>query len=306
MRIRQLTTNYLPWFFIMILAGCHPKDTPQPGAVPANLLATVKHDSVITLTEQVDFSTVSETGLGPQGSLIRWNKNNPDNPFKVMTYDPKNRLIGTLERFGTHEEIVKARYQGDYLAESFVTDRVIAQSLPLSNLRPLVVTRYKYGNDKRLKQALRYIFWQEGRFKLTESVQYEYDPKGQLEITRYIARQEGNRFSSTLRYWENGDYTRVEDFPSNATPSVGKLYYNQQPDPSTHLNLLPMYQLSEHYLIGSGVLGSTASPYNTTVDYEYQHDAQGRLVTTRFRNLISYDPIRWSDWGPINQFTYAP
>ncbi|CAN5247500.1 hypothetical protein BH09BAC4_BH09BAC4_08820 [soil metagenome] len=306
MRIRQLTNHYLLWFFIMILAGCHPKNTPQPDALPANLLATVKHDSVITLPEQIDFSTVSETGLGPQGALIRWTKNNADNPFKVMTYDPQNRLIGTLERFGTHEEIVKARYQGDYLAESFVTDRVVAQSQPLTGLRTLVVRKYKYGAEKRLKQTLRYILWQEGRFKLTESVQYEYDAKGQLELTRYIVRQEGNRFSSTLRYWENGDYTRVEDFPSNASPSVGKRYYNQESDPSTHLNLLLIYPLTEHYVIGSGLLGSTSSPYTTAIDYEYQHDTQGRLVTMRSRNLIPYDSNPWSEWGPLNQFTYAP
>ncbi|GAB4040370.1 hypothetical protein GCM10028774_44740 [Spirosoma jeollabukense] len=298
--------HYLLWFFIMVLAGCHPKGTPQPDAVPANLLATIKHDSVITFTEQVDFSTVSEKGQGPAGSLIRWDKTDPNNAFKVMTYDPQSRLIGTLERFSTHEEIVKAHYQGDYLADCFVTDRVVAQRQPLTSLRTSVVIKYKYGADKRLKQALRYILWQEGHFKLTESVQYEYDAKGQLELTRYINRQAGNRFSSTLFYWENGDFTRVEDFPSNASPSVGKRYYNQQSDPGTHLNLQPTYQLTEHYVIGSGLLGSTASPYNITVDYEYQHDAQGRLVTMRSRNLISFDSIAWSDWGPVNQFTYAP
>ena len=304
MIIRRLIPHYVAWFFIMVLAGCHPTDTdmPQPDAVPADLIATVKADSVITLTEQVDFSTVSETGQGPSGSLIRWDKNEASKKFKVLTYDQRSRLIGTLEHFNISHEVVKARYQGDYLAECFSAIRFDATSQPLSGLAPSQVMKYQYSANKRLQRVLHYTSLK-GRFKLIESVQYEYDSKGQLQLTRLTYRPENARLTTTLRYWENGDCIREEGYLPGSYPYVNKYYYNQQSNPISHLNLWPVNQINEHYMVGSGGLGSAIQ---SSTDYEYQYDLQGRLSAMKSRDLINYDSNLWSEWGPINRFTYAP
>lgn len=293
---------------VVLLGSCQPKqDTPQPnGPVPTNLLETSKLDSVITLTEQVDFSIATETGKGPQGSLIRW-----DNPyfFKAFTYNDKGRLLYTfqVEKNGIRFAEI-AQYQGAYLTASYVSDKF---DYTQSKVRVSYFTKYKYNTDKRLSQTLDYSrVGETNTFKLSSLIKYEYNAAGQLQLTRTLPAQ-GLRLFYYVRYWENGDCVRAEAYrPTDKTelnPMVSQYnyVYNKQINPLTALSLQPALQPSSHYQTQSRVYDYSGQSINNTYEdeskYRYGFDAQGRLVTMQAQ-------LNWSGlgWSAPDKFTYVP
>lgn len=317
---QRLLTCYVAGLFslVFLLVSCQPKqDIPQPnGPVPVNLLVTSKLDSVITLTEQVDFSSVSETGTGPTGTLIRWDDLGlPLGSFQANTYDQWSRLIGTLGTSYGYHQLEKYQYQGNFLAQNFSGYR-FDLSQPLTTVQPHRMTKYQYDKGGKLAKLLIYDRVPDTHtFKLTQVILYEYSSVGQLELTRFVYPPGAIGPTSIINYWENGDRTSEETYyPATAVmlgPAVAKhtYSYSQQPNPYAH-TLHPINQLSEHAITGikqygtSG--GSLVQQYEETkIDYDNQFDAQGRVLLQKSRSSISSNSGRWTDWsGPV-KFTYA-
>ena len=298
--------------FLGLLAGaCHPKDTPQPDPVPTNLLVEDEPDSVLTLTEQVDFSPVSEIGRCPTGALIRWDAvDSPSRNYTAYTYNQKGWLIGSCE--GTsygYNRLAVAAYQGRYLAKSFDGIGALSstQDATTGNVQLTGITKYEYAaTTGQLKQLLYYLLVGE-KFKLFQRIQYDYKSTGELYLTRHKygpAFKDAGPFPTTLAYWEDGNRIRSEIYQPTTTPqtSIDRVFYTQQANPVAHLNLIPVNQRDEHYPLGTGP--SASGPREESYQYRYQYDSQGRLVTMRSRSLIA--PGWWTQWDWPSKFTYAP
>ncbi|GAB4022223.1 hypothetical protein [Spirosoma koreense] len=315
----QLLNRYTPGliFLSLWLAGCQPKqDSLQPEPVPASLLVTAKPDSIITLTERVDFSTISETGQGPKGTLIRWDYLGiPSGSFQANTYDAQNRLTGTLSISYGYQVLNKYAYQGGLLTQVFSGNRFDV-SQPLRDVQPWQLTNYQYNESKQLVQLLIYSrIDSSDLFRLTHTMRYEYDAGGQLQITRlnYTEKIGPTRLIS---YWKNGDCINDElYYPASAdspNPIVVKhsYEYNNQNNPYAH-RLHPINQLSEHNRTRMTSYGTSGSPpmgqyEENQFEYDRQYDLVGRLIQQRSRSLAASNSRQWAAWGSPDQFTYAP
>ncbi|GAB4040372.1 hypothetical protein [Spirosoma jeollabukense] len=316
---QRLLTHYVAGFLslVVLLGSCQPKqDIPQPNEpVPANLLVTTKLDSIITLTEQVDFSTVSETGQGPTGTLIRWDGLGlPLGSFQANTYDQRSRLVGTLATSYGYHVIGKYYYQGNFLAQDFSGYRFdLAQ--PLTTVQPHSMTKYQYNKGGQLAMILMYErVTDTDTFKLAQATAYEYHSMGQLQLTRTTFPPKAIGPTAIVNYWENGDLIHEEVYypatSSRPMPAVSKhtYSYNQQPNPYALMN---NNQVSEHAMTGIKVYGTAGGSLvqqyeETKIDYDNQFDAQGRVLLQKSRSSISSNSDRWTDWsGPV-KFTYAP
>ncbi|WP_461103926.1 hypothetical protein [Spirosoma koreense] len=295
----------------LLIGGCQPsQDNPSPSAVPDALLLSPTPDSVITLTEQVDFAVLSETGKGPTGSLIRAELFNPGGPnyLRTFTYDDRGRLIGALYPPTNRRLAEIIHYQGDYLAEQFVGEYQNS-----STVRVTIWRKYKCTPDKQLKQMLFYSRYADDiPFRLLASVTYEYNADGQLRLMRSSYSPKG---SYSIRYIENGNYVRVEDYvsagPDNPKPRLTQAIYtyDRQATPEAGMSLYgtESYLPSAHYETGFTAYapkadGSFEKLFEQYQETGYQYDAQGRVISTRVRRVP--DGF-WSNWG-LTTFTYAP
>jgi hypothetical protein len=304
----------------LVLSGCAPQPS-VPDPLPASLRVDARPDSVIALPGKIDFSSVSEIGQGPTGSLIRRNFFNPlitHDDYSAYTYDEQRRLIGTFSSHVSsgYNELILARYQGATLTETYTGSH---RSNTPYRFTPYLVTKYQYDANQRLGQVLIYEN-EAGVFKLHYTVQYEYDASGQLQLSRLTGNLADSSvisyhgaFPYELRYWADGDYYRLETYqpfrpatsPANGLYYTGitasRFFYTQVSDPIAQLDLRPQYSPAKHYPLGSSASGPEQDQYQ----YRYQYDTQGRLTYVQRRQRIDNGNIQWTEWDN-QEFVYAP
>lgn len=301
------------WLFGLILAlsGCEPV-LPAPDPLPIGLRVNRQPDSTLTAPNGLDFSTVSEIGQGPSGTMVRVNQvGAPHGNYTAYTYDSQSRLTGSCQRTSYGYNLLElVRYQGTYLAEVYTGIRYLTK--PVDSVMLVWVTHYTYDDQNRLGQVLVYENVR-GTFKLNQTIQYEYNAAGQLQLTRHaISLAYGSSSSyqgvypSQLRYWEEGDNYRLETYIPNQAPVLPseRVYYNQVVNPLARLHLWPDNAVSTHYPIGSGISGPEREEYQ----YRFDYDGQGRLSSMQQRSIINYIgsiPL-WTEWSNRDEFVYAP
>lgn len=265
-----------------------PDSTPAVENVPTNLLRTTVVDSLITLSEPIDFSSVSRTGQGPSGRLIRWGNIESPGYWRSFTYDPTGRLMGIFqEEYGTrHTEL--AHYQGAYLAESLIQDATEGEG------RVYTIKRYKYDTQGRLSQTLIYASSNDEpkTFRLYTWLLHEYDAQGQLQKSR---RQSVNPASFyDVFYWQKGDCVRQEQYFIAGSGKPDELrertdnYFGSQTNPLSGLPLYDEYttQPSTHYITSSlshEIRDGVSKSYpGCTFTSAFEYDGQGRLSRMRY------------------------
>lgn len=294
----------------LVLSGCDPK-LPEPDPLPASLRVDARPDSTMATPDKIDFSTVSEVGQGPTGSLIRRNLvGAPGGNYYAYTYDEQSRLVGSFERtsYG-YNALVLVRYQGSYRTEAYTGIRY--PDKPADEVRWASIAKYQYDAQNRLGQVLIYQNVAD-TLKLNQTIQYEYGNTGHLQLTRHTNSLAFSEISSRkgvypteLRYWVNGDYHRLETYQPDQHPitPIDRLFYNQVSNPAARLHIWPENLVSEHYFVGSGP--SASGPEREEYQYRYQYDAKGRLTSVQQRGLIDNN-TRWTEWSYPEEFVYAP
>lgn len=296
----------------LVLSGCNPQ-SPVSDPLPASLRVDARPDSVIAPPGKIDFSSVSEVGQGPTGTLIRRNivgNPSPYDEYNAYTYDEQRRLIGTFSSGFSlgYDELILARYRGAKLTETYTFSH--RPNTPYQGI-PFLVTKYQYDGQQRIGQVLIYEN-RAGGFKLNYTVQYEYDASGQLQfsrLTKSLADGDVNSykgaFPTELLYWADGDYYRLETYSPFQTPTspANRLFYTRVSNPIAQLDLRPQYPLAKHYPLGSGP--SASGPEQEQYQYRYRYDTQGRLTYVQQRRRIDNGNIQWTEWDNL-EFVYAP
>ncbi|GAB4039542.1 hypothetical protein [Spirosoma jeollabukense] len=158
-----------------------PPPQPQPVEVslPAKLRDTTKPDSLVVVNEPINFELIQPQGQGPTGRLIRWGTKEVPGYWGTFTYDPAGRLLGSFREEYGNQYVEVARYQGDFLAESFTKD---AQSGFVFYLK-----RYQYDPQGRLSRTLLYgsSLDKPNQFHLSDWLTNQYNAQGALQQVRF-------------------------------------------------------------------------------------------------------------------------
>ncbi|UFH54690.1 hypothetical protein [Spirosoma sp. KNUC1025] len=274
---------------------------PQPAAlsVPDNLRDTKTPHSLIVLDESINFDLIKKQGQGPSERLIRWGTKESPGYWRTFTYDPAGKLLGIFQEEYGWQTVELARYQGDFLAESFTRE---AQSGFVFRFK-----RYQYDAQGRLSRTLLYGrgLDKQNQFRLSDWLTHTYDAKGELQQVRF----ESNSMPSF--YWvytyQKGDCVRQQQYRRASGGKVDDLReqidiaYSSQINPLMELPLYDeyKYRFSRHYQAAS-------------VTTLYQSGTAERAPGCEFRGNFEYDGqgrlsrMRLSEGNLWEYFTYAP
>jgi hypothetical protein len=293
-----------------LLSACQQvQQQPEPqnslaDPVPTALAVTNSPEPIITLKEAIDFSAVNPAGQGPAGSLIRWGNATSPGRWRSFTYDSRGRLIGVVqENYGQRTTEI-ARYQGSFLAESYIQG---ARTENSQEQRIYTIKRYQYDANGRLSRTLLYEGYNDrpNVFQLWTWLDFTYDAQGKLLELRRQSKDLDKFYAKY--YWQNGDCVRRDQYlivgegkPDELQERVNFLY-EAQVDPLSTLPLYDEYSItpSTHYVAQTTTYEVRNGVFKLQLGCnfvrEYGYDRQNRL-----------SQMRYSAGNLWDLFTYAP